>query len=126
MRNFIFILLAIIILTPISKVSAQGSPDYKLAKSYFIELDSLCSIDNGKLWGIKLYGPTMLVNPETGLIIANQSDKDKKLIEKEGVFIGKLPDNINIANTSFNWNGVGWTMVMWSAIPPDDKYSRDK
>ena len=126
MRKHNLILLAIIILIPMAKISAQESLDYKLVKSYFFELDSLCSIDNGKLWGVKLYGPTMLVNPETRLIIANQPDKNNKLIENEEVFIGTLPENINVANTSFNWNGVDWTMVMWSAIPQHDKYSRDK
>lgn len=126
MKKFNFIIVALAILAPIIKISAQENPDYILAKSYFFELDSLCSIDNGKLWGVKLYGPTMLVNPETRLLIANQPDKDNILIEKENVFIGKLPENINIANTSFNWNGVNWTMLIWNDIPQNDKYSRNK
>lgn len=126
MRQFNLILLALTILAPLIKISAQKNPDYKSAKSYFIELDSLCSTDNGKLWGVQLYGPTMLVNPETRLIIANRPDKNNILVEKEGVFIGKLLGNINTANTSFNWNGVDWTMLIWNDILQNDKYSRDK
>ena len=126
MRKLNLILLAIILLTTIIYASAQESQDIKLAKSYFNELDSLASIDNGKLWGVKLYGPTMFVNPETRVIIANQPDKDQQLTAKEGVYIGKLPESINIANTSYNWGGVNWTMVMWNALASNDKYSRDK
>jgi len=105
---------------------AQENIDYALAKSYFTEMDSLCSIDNGKLWGIKLYGPTMLVIPESRTIIANQQDNEGKLSEQEGVFIGKLPENINIANYAIDWRGEKWTMVMWNALSQDDSFSRNK
>jgi len=96
------------------------------AKSYFSELDSLCSIDNGKLWGVNLYGATMIVDPQSRFVVANQSDNNTSLKKKDGVFIGKLPLNFNISNTSFDWNGKKWTMVMWNALSSTDKYSRDQ
>ena len=105
---------------------AQENIDYALAKSYFTEMDSLCSIDNGKLWGIKLYGPTMLVIPESRTIIANQLDNEGKLSEQEGVFIGKLPDNINIANYSIDWSGKKWAVVNWDDPSLNDPYLRNK
>ena len=64
----------------------------------------------------------MLVNRETRTIIANDSDNSGALIQRETLFIGKLPDNINIANTAFDWNGKSWTMV---ALPlPGTKEER--
>jgi hypothetical protein len=121
------ILLSIIIgIFNIGLLKGQEVTDLNLAKSYFNELDSLCSFDDGNLWGINLYGATMFVFPETRLIIANEPDKDGKLVRKDDLFIGKLPDNINIANTSTEWNGKSWTMVNWEAISENDQYSRGK
>ena len=121
------ILLSIITLTlNIVSVNGQEKNDLNLAKSYFIELDSLCNIDNGKLWGINLYGATMFIFPESRVIIANEQENGSSLIFKDGLFLGKLPDNINIANTSIEWNGKNWTMLSWNAISNQDNYSRDK
>jgi hypothetical protein len=110
----------------IGLLKGQEASDLNLAKSYFNELDSLCSLDNGNLWGVNLYGATMFVFPESRLIIANEPDKDGKLVHEDGLFIGKLPENINIANTSMEWEGKKWTMVNWGAISENDKYSRGK
>ena len=123
--SLIIAILTIQIMLPVN-IRAQEGINYTLAKSYFTEMDSLCSVDNGKLWGINLYGPTMFVIPESRTIIANQSDKEGKLSEQEGVFIGKLPENINIANYSIDWSGEKWTMVMWNALSQNDPYSRNK
>jgi hypothetical protein len=58
-----------------------------------------------------LEGPLILVNRETQTIIANESGNSGELEKRENLFIGKLPENINIANTAFDWNGKRWTMV---------------
>lgn len=110
----------------IGLLKGQEESDLILAKSYFNELDSLCNLDNGNLWGVNLYGATMFVFPESRMIIANEADKDGKLVHKDGLFIGKLPEKINIANTSIKWNGKNWSMVNWDAISKHHKYSRDK
>ncbi|MCK4664543.1 MAG: hypothetical protein KAT68_16865 [Bacteroidales bacterium] len=123
--SLIIAILIIQIMLPIN-IKSQENIDYALAKSYFKEMDSLCSVDNGKLWGINLYGPTMFVVPESRTIIANQQDNEGKLSEQEGIFIGKLPENINIANYSIDWSGEKWTMVMWNALSQNDPFSRNK
>ena len=53
--RLIIAILTIQIMFPVN-LKAQEKTDYALAKSYFAELDSLCSIDNGKLWNINLNG----------------------------------------------------------------------
>ena len=114
------------IIATVNSARAQNAKEIEQSKIYFNQLDSICKHDNGKLWGVSLCGPTMLVIPNSRIIIANQKDNSNELKEKDGVFIGKLLENINISNTSFNWNGADWTMVSWDAIPENDQYSRNK
>ena len=108
------------------KIEAMEDIDYDTIRYYFAEMESLCTVDNGQLWGTNLYGPIMFVIPESRIIIANQSDNDGKLSEHEGVFVGKLPENISIANYSFNWNGKRWVMINWNDSTLKDMYSRNK
>jgi hypothetical protein len=110
----------------IGQASGQETMGPGLAKSYFGEVASLCALDSGKLWGINLYGPIMLANPENRQIIANQQDNNNSFVEQDNVFVGKLPADINMANTSFEWGGINWTMVRWDALQANDNYSRDK
>lgn len=91
-----------------------------LAEQYFQEARSICDKDGGKLWGISLYGPMMLVDPVTREVVANQGDPQSRLSGKGNVFVGKLPEEVGIANTAINWAGVKWTMIIWplpSAVP---------
>jgi len=107
-------------------VRAQQTSDLKLASSWFEELDSLCRLDAGHLWGINLYGPTMFIFPGSRMVLANEADTKGLLTGKKGLYRGLLPEDINIANTSFTWNGKAWTMVNWDAIDKEDPYSRAK
>ncbi|ALU27283.1 hypothetical protein [Myroides odoratimimus] len=61
------------------------------------------------LWDIDLYGPLLLVDPETRNIYANEGDRFKK---EGNIYTGILPKNINIANTAIEWEGKRWAMIM--------------
>jgi hypothetical protein len=104
-------------------VLAQTSPaDTVRATQYFQEAQAICSRDNGKLWGISLCGPMLLVDPHTRTVMANQADLEGLLTKNGDVQVGKLPANVNIANTATEWAGVKWTMLL---LPlPEDKYRR--
>src|SRR5438128_1315811 len=79
--------------------------------SAFRELEQMCARDHGRMWGTSLCGPTMFVDPQTREITAN-----------EPVPASTLPKSIGIANTSVEWGGKRWTMIM---LPlPDDAYDR--
>ena len=96
--------------------------DWKQAKTAFQELKEALNKEDGKTWNHTLQGPIMLVNRDTRQIITNEKDDAGVLQKKEELFVGKLPENINIANTALNWNGKRWTMV---AFPlPDTKQAR--
>ena len=94
--------------------AGQGQPiDTALAEQYFQEARSICDKDGKKLWGVSLYGPMLLVDPATRMIVANQGDQQSRLSKKGNVFVGHLPEEIGIANTATNWAGVKWTMIIW-------------
>jgi hypothetical protein len=72
------------------------------------------------LWSKNLYAPILFVEPKTREIISNESSEGLKL--ENGLYVGKLPENINIANTAVKWNDKMWAMIM---LPlPDDKFDR--
>jgi hypothetical protein len=74
--------------------------------------------DGGRLWGKALYGPILLVDPQTRYAVANVAD-GAGVLKKDGtLFVGTLPSSVVIGNTATTWNDVHWTMVMWGAIAP--------
>lgn len=94
-----------------------------LAQAYFQEAATICGQDRGKLWGISLCGPMLFVEPQTRAVFANQADQQGRLTKSGEVFTGRLPEEINVANTSTEWAGVKWTMIMWGALS-SNKYGR--
>lgn len=105
--------------------SGQTKDDFILAKKYFNELDSLCNLDNGKLWGIKLNAPVMFVFPSGRNIIANTQDRFNNLVKRDGVYFGRLSDDLNIANTIVDWGGVKWVMVIWDPYLKNNSIERN-
>lgn len=83
-----------------------------LAAQYFQEAQALCERDRGRLWGRSLCGPMLLVDRKTRLVAANQADRQGALTGSGNLFTGRLPDEVNIANTATDWAGVKWTMVI--------------
>ena len=73
----------------------------------------MCARDNGRMWGVSLCGPTVLVDRATRHYVAKRGDK---------ITEGALPEGIPIANTGVDWDGDRWTMVQ---LPlPEDAYQR--
>jgi hypothetical protein len=74
--------------------------------------------DNSDLWGISLAGPVIFADPDSRIAVANQADSQNTLTPVDGVFSGRLPSNLMIANTAIDWNQTKWTMVLWP-LPED-------
>lgn len=105
--------------------AAQGGPiDPTLAHQYFQEAEVICNQDHGKLWGVSLCGPILLVDQQTRAVVANQSDREGNLTREGDVFVGKLPERMNVANTATDWAGLKWTMMIWPL--PEDSSERAK
>jgi hypothetical protein len=96
-----------------------GNIDLAKAGQYFKEMDALCSEDDGKLWGVSFCGPLLFVDPSSRMAVANRADKEGVLEPRAGVFVGRLPDDVGIANTAIEWGGTRWTMLMWWSLSED-------
>jgi hypothetical protein len=75
------------------------------AKWYFGEIEAACKMDNGKIWGINLYGPIMFIDRPTRKIIANMPDNDGILKLKDGIYTGSYPKEMIIDNSSKLFGG---------------------
>jgi len=93
MHTFAFILLAAI-------APQQG----------FDELRAMCARDAGRMWGLGICGPTMIVDRQTRAVAANEPAP------------ATLPKEIGVANTAVEWNGRRWTMI--AGPLPDDPFAR--
>lgn len=111
------------LLITVSKAQAQtGAIDASVARSYFNELKELGAADAGKLWGRQVAGPMLLVDAEARVAVANEPDRHGLLRNENGVWIGKLPPEMNPANTSVDFGGKHWSMVVWPVS--DNRYAR--
>lgn len=106
-------------------VSCKGEkPDTYLtsekALQYFKNVEDICNLDNGKLWGKNLFGPIMFIDRTSRRIITNQPDNDGLLKEKDGIYTGLYPKELIINNSAVNFGGTIFAMV---PLPvEEDKY----
>jgi len=101
-----------------------ASIDATQAGRMFKEIQAISDKDGGKMWGKALYGATLFVDETTRDVVANRPDYQNLLKPQGEVFVGTLPLDENVANTSKRWGGVDWTMVLWPL--PDSAFERDK
>ena len=93
-----------------------------IGRQCFQEARTLCEADDGELWGISLCGPILLADPNTRAVIASQADREGRLTEQDGVYVGTLPPEQPIAGTATEWAGVRWVMLPWPL--PEEKRER--
>lgn len=90
------------------------------ACKHFMEVKEFCDIDNGKMWGVNLYGPVMYVDPKTRAIFASNPDSQGLLKARDGIFTGTLPKERWISNTAIDFGG---TMFAMTPLPEEEKAS---
>ncbi len=61
------------------------------AAEYFNKIDSICKNEKASLWGEDIYGPLMMVDPDTRQIYANFQDDEGLLKPRDGIFVGIYP-----------------------------------
>jgi hypothetical protein len=105
---------------------AQNSPiDNSTARQYFQEAEAACDKDDGRLWGVRVCGPMIFVEPVTRQVAANQPDADGLLVKQGDIYVGKFPSKQPVANAPMTWSGVKWAMIVWSFLT-NDKFQRVK
>ena len=88
----------------------------RLAASYFKEAEIACK--GQKLWDEKLYGPMLFVDGQSRVTYSNQPDSAGTFKQEGEIFKGVLPKDVTIANTSINWQGKSWSVILWP-LPAD-------
>jgi hypothetical protein len=93
------------------------------ARQQFRAAQEICGRDAGRLWGVSLCGPILLVDPQSRQVVANLQDGEGVLKKNGDVFTGSLPASVNISNTPTQWAGVLWTQLIWPL--PEDSSRRN-
>ena len=92
-------------------IAAQDHEIEDAVAAYFAEIQEATTKDKN-LWDINLYGPMLLVKPDTRQAFSNYADLGGILKKSGKIFTGILPDELNIANTAVSWSGGEWAMIM--------------
>ncbi len=107
------------ILTPSARAQTVDSAAARLAVS---EFGTACRRDHGALWGVSLCGPIVVADPASRFAVASQLPPDSAFRRQGTVFVGQLPADMPLANTSVEWGGRRWATVL---LPlPADRFTR--
>jgi hypothetical protein len=102
--NALFLLLSLGATT-----AAEAQVDPPLAQRWFAEATKLCERDAGRLWGVSLCGPMVIVDPATGTRATSQPEPD-----------GPPPRFSAFADGPVTWGGVRWFSFPLSMLPEND------
>jgi len=101
---------------------AQPAEDSAAALTGVREFNVACRRDGGRLWGVSLCGPLVTVDGQTGLAVATEQPPEGRFATAGAVWIGQVPEGMQVANTAFDWSGRLWSSVR---LPlPTDQYNR--
>jgi len=111
-----------LLMAALSIGAAQTPADSEAALTGVREFNIACRRDAGRLWGRSLCGPLITVDGETGLAVATDLPPEGRFERQGELWIGRVPDSMQVANTAFDWNGRLWSTVR---LPlPTDQYAR--
>jgi hypothetical protein len=102
--NALFLLL---LLGASTAAEAQVRPE--LAKRYFEEATKLCERDGGRLWGVSLCGPMVIVDRATGTRATSQPEPEGQPLRFGGLVDGPV-----------SWGGLRWFGFPLYMLPEND------
>lgn len=95
----------------LSFAGAARAQDVLSATAAASELKTMCEADAGRLWGVDLCGPLLVVDPESRAAWASEPDRNGALSPTGAGWTGALPDSVAITNGGVDWAGQRWIMV---------------
>src|SRR5687767_4979606 len=105
-RSNLSALVVLLVLGSATAAEAQVQPE--LAKRYFDEATKLCERDAGRLWGVSLCGPLVIVDQATGTRATSQPEPD-----------GPAPRFPGLVDGPVTWGGVRWFSIPLYMLPAD-------
>lgn len=91
------------------------------ASHVFARAHALCSADGGRLWGVSLCGPLMLVDPKTHAAIANVPVPGAT--RSGSLYRFTVPANAQIGNDAFEYGGTRFAEFKWPLKGDADKHA---
>lgn len=85
-----------------------------------------CTADGGRLWGMTLCGPFLLIT-EDGAVTANAPDASGRLAADGPVWTARLTgeeDWPSLSNTSASWSGTDWAVALVEPDVSPEEYAR--
>jgi hypothetical protein len=104
-------LMAALALAGASASARAQAPDTAAAVGAIRDFETACGKDRGVLWGRTLCGPMLIADGETGFAVASEQPPEGTFENRGGVFVGRIPEGMGIANTAFEWSGRRWSSV---------------
>ena len=100
--------------------AAAGPIDLTAAGAAFALADDIGRRDGGRLWGVPLHGPMLFAHRASRQVVADRPDGAGRLRPAGDLWSGTLEEGAVIANTSVEWGGRRWTMLVWP-LPEDPR-----
>jgi hypothetical protein len=94
---------------------AEAQVQPQLAEQYFKEATTLCERDAGRLWGVSLCGPMVIVDQRTGTRATSQPEPD-----------GPAPRFPGLVDGPVSWGGVRWFSFPLYMLPSNDADARQQ
>lgn len=111
----------LVIATPAAG-AAQTPADSAAALTGVQEFVAACRSDAGRLWGRSLCGPLITVDGRTGFAVATEQPPEGTFERRGTLWVGHVPEGMQVANTAFEWKGRLWSTVR---LPlPTDRFER--
>src|SRR4249919_639486 len=107
---------ALFLLLPLSAATAaEAQVQPELAKRYFEEATKLCERDAGRLWGVSLCGPMVIVDQATGTRATSLPEPDGPPPRLQGLVDGPV-----------SWGGLRWFSFPLWMLPEKDADARQQ
>jgi hypothetical protein len=106
-RSHLNALPLLLLLGVATAAEAQVRPE--VARRYFEEAAKLCERDAGRLWGVSLCGPMVIVDQATGTRATSQPEPD-----------GPLPRFQGLVDGPVSWGGLRWFSFPLYMLPAND------
>jgi len=104
-----------LLLLPSVATAAEAQVRPELAKRYFEEATKLCQRDAGRLWGVSLCGPMVIVDQATGTRATSQPEPDGPPPRLQGLVDGPVI-----------WGGTRWFSFPLWMLPEKDADTRQQ
>jgi hypothetical protein len=106
--RYLFNMLLVLVLLG-AAAAADAQVQRQLAERYFKEATTLCERDAGRLWGVSLCGPMVIVDQATGTRATSQPEPE-----------GPPPRFSGFADGPVSWGGLRWFSFPLYMLPAND------